>query len=99
MVFTCYGLQFEVIQYHWSGLLKMLSSLFRGITDFSVIFRGLYYFMHIPRALPEFGYRLFAFATKSNKDAATCDMVNAESFLVLSSNLISLYNWTGNEDL
>ena len=64
-----------------------------------MIYRGLYYFTHIPRAFPEFGNRLFAFATKGNKDAVKCDMVNAESFLALSSNLVSLYNLTGNEDL
>lgn len=79
--------------------MKMLSALLRGITDFSVISRGLYYFTHIPRAFPEFGHRLFSFATKGNKDAVTCDMVNEESFLALSSNLVSLYNLTGSEDL
>ena len=77
----------------------MLSSLLRGITDFSVISRGLYYFTHIPRAFPEFGCRLFSFATKGNKDAVTRDIVNEESFLALTSNLVSLYNLTGHEDL
>ena len=77
----------------------MLSSLLQGITDFSVIFGGLYYFTHIPRSFPEFRNRLLLFATKGNKDAATCDMVNAESFLLLLSNLLSLYNLTGYEDL
>ena len=34
-----------------------------------------------------------------NCGAVTCDIVNEESFLTLSSNLVSLYNLTGHEDL
>lgn len=77
----------------------MLSSLLRGISEYSAITRGLYYFSHIPRAFPDFGKRLFEFATNGNKDAVARETVNAESFLALSSNLVSLYNLTGKEDM
>lgn len=77
----------------------MLSSLLQGISEYSAITRGLYYFSHIPRAFPDFGKRLFEFATNGNKDAVARETVNAESFFALSSNLVSLYNLTGKEDM
>lgn len=76
----------------------MLSVLLRGIIDFFVILRGFYYFTYILRVFFEFGYRLFLFVTKGNKDVVICDMVNEESFLVLSSNLVFFYNLIGFED-
>ena len=77
----------------------MLSSLLRGISEYSAITRGLYYFNHIPSAFPDFGKRLFDFATNGNKHAVARETVNEESFLALSSNLVSLYNLTGKDDM
>lgn len=77
----------------------MLSSLLRGISDLSVITRGLFYFTQIPRAFPDFGKKLFEFATNGKKDCVARESVNADSFLALTSNVTSLYSLKNEEDL
>ena len=81
------------------GAVNMLSALLRGINDFSVLTRALFYHRHIPVTLPNFAQRLFEFSTQGKASSVESEHVDHESLLALTSNVRCLYNVDEEETL